>query len=185
MKKEFDIVEYDPGWPELFQIEKKKLQRIFGENLISIHHIGSTAIPGMKAKSEIDILLVVKTDSNISKYNHAIEELGYDVRGECLENGGTAGRFYYSKDIKNKRTHKLHICQIGHEEILAKLIFVKYLKNHKEEAREYGRLKTNLAKEYNYGRNFEKYLSGKTTFILTILGKAFTEFRDIKFEDFL
>ncbi|MFT4567760.1 MAG: GrpB-like predicted nucleotidyltransferase (UPF0157 family), partial [Saprospiraceae bacterium] len=77
---------------------------IFGENLNSIHHIGSTAIPNTKAKPEIDILIVVKEVSNLAKYNELIKELGYTIRGECLENGGTPGRFYYSKNTNNKRT---------------------------------------------------------------------------------
>lgn len=185
MKKKFEIVKYDPIWRTKFQREKERLEEVFKDNIFSIHHIGSTAIPNTKAKAEIDILLVVKTDSNISRFDFAIEKLGYKVRGECLENGGTPGRFYYSKDIKNIRTHKLHVCKIGHEEILKKLIFVKYLKDHSEEAENYASLKIDLAKEYNYGRNFEKYLSGKSNFIVKILEKAFKKYNGLKYEDFL
>lgn len=176
MKQKFAIKAYNPYWKTLFLQEKAKLSKIFTANLISIHHIGSTAIPHTKAKPEIDILLVVKDDSNISSYDKSIEALGYVVRGECLDSGGTPGRYYYSKDTDQVRTHKLHICQIGHPEIMAKLLFVKYLNEHREAAIAYAALKTQLSKTYNYGQNIEKYLDGKTDFINEVLQKARQEY---------
>ncbi len=185
MKQEFEILDYNSTWKEMYLNEKEQLVKIFEENLDSIHHIGSTAIPNTKSKPEIDILIVVKEDSFLSKYNKLIKELGYVVRGECLENGGTPGRFYYSKDMKNRRTHKLHICKVGHPEILSKLIFVEYLKGHEETAIEYANLKTTLSRKYNYGRNIEKYLAGKNGFIRKVLAKARKENKEMKYEDFI
>lgn len=184
MKKKFEIVDYNPAWKEKFLNEKEKLFEIFGDNLHSIHHIGSTAIPNTKAKPEIDILIVIKDVSILSKHDRLIVKLGYRVRGECLESGGTPGRFYYSKDIDNRRTHKLHVCQIGHSEILSKLLFVKYLNDHKATAEEYSRIKTSLSKRYNYGSNFEKYISGKSDFVMDVLERARKENKDIRLEDF-
>ena len=116
--------------------------------LNSIHHIGSTAIPNTNAKPEIDILIVVKDISTLSDYDKPIKKLGYVVRGECLDKGGTSGRFYYSKDVNKKRTHKLHICQIGHPDILRFLLFVKYLNDHEDMAKRYSKIKTELSKNY-------------------------------------
>ncbi len=184
MKEEFEILDYSRAWKDLYLIEKAKLLEIFGENLLSIHHIGSTAIPNTKAKPEIDILIVVKDSSILAIYNPSLEELGYTVRGECLENGGTPGRYYYSKDIDNRRTHKIHVCQIGHPEIVSILLFVKYLNHHPQIAKDYASLKTTLSKRYNYGKNFYKYLAGKRNFIMKVLDKAKTDYQDIKYEDF-
>lgn len=184
-KQEFEILDYDPIWKEMFHSEKNQLLTILDKNVISIHHIGSTAIPNTRAKPEIDILIVVKDDSILSRYTKSIEALGYVVRGECLENGGTLGRYYYSKDRNNKRTHKLHICQIGHTEIISKLLFVKYLNAHAHDAIAYAKLKTDLSKKYNYGKCIEKYLEGKSDFILSILDKAKQEYRGILFEELL
>lgn len=185
MKQEFEIVDYDPSWETLYLTEKKKLVRVFNENLKSIHHVGSSAIPDTKAKPEIDILLVVKEDTNLSMYNKSMEALGYVVRGECLGNGGTPGRFYYSKDIKNKRTHKLHICKIGHSDILPMLVFVHYLSQNKQAAYEYAELKTTLSKQYNYGRNIGKYIAGKSDFISKVLNLAQAESKELCYEDFI
>lgn len=185
MKQEFVLEDYNPNWIALYESEKEELLKIFGDNLNSIHHIGSTAIPGAMAKPEIDIFLVVKDDSAISSYDKKIERLGYNVRGECVHTGGTAGRFYYSKDINNKRTYKLHICQVGHPEILSKLLFVQYLNEHLDVTYAYSTLKIKLSKKYNYGRNIEKYLEGKTSFIQEVLNKAKSEYIGIQYEDFI
>lgn len=48
MKQEFEILDYNPLWKERYSSEKEKLLKLFGENLHSIHHIGSTA----KARKE-------------------------------------------------------------------------------------------------------------------------------------
>ena len=185
MKSEFDILKYNENWSELFLIEKKKLTVVFGDNLNSIHHIGSTAIPTTKSKPEIDILVVVKDDFLIPMHDELIEGLGYAIRGECLDSGGIAGRFYYSKDIDNRRRHKLHVCKVGHTDIMSKLIFVKYLVAHKDVASEYADLKTALSTKYNYGRGIEKYLSCKSEFINERLDMARVEYKEIEYKDFI
>ena len=55
-----ELEDYNPNWPKIYLIEKEKLQDILVQDLITIHHIGSTAIPNIKAKPIIDILCVVK-----------------------------------------------------------------------------------------------------------------------------
>ena len=44
------VVPYVPAWPNMYESEAEKIAAIFGELLISIEHIGSTAIPGLAAK---------------------------------------------------------------------------------------------------------------------------------------
>lgn len=185
MKKEFKISPYQAVWKSMFQAEKEQLLTIFGDQVNSIHHIGSTAIPTTQAKPEIDLLLVIKDDSHLSTYDKDMEALGYRVRGECLDSGGTPGRYYYSKDIDRIRTHKLHICQVGHPEIMAKLLFVKYLNEHEEAAIAYAELKQKLSLSYNYGRGIDKYLAGKTDFILKVLKLAGKKYETLTYEDFL
>ncbi len=176
MKKEFKLLPYNPIWKDQYIAEKEAITRVFGDLLCSIHHIGSTAIPLTLAKPEIDILAVAKDDQRLSDYDRAIEALGYRVRGELVTQGGTPGRFYYSKDVNYVRTHKMHVCQIGHPEIMAKLLFVRYLNDHPEAAAAYADLKVGLSNAYNYGRQFEKYLAGKSDFIADVLRKAQKEY---------
>lgn len=54
------ISDPNPNWIKLFQIEKIEIEKMLGKNnIICIEHIGSTAIPRLKAKPTIGILLEV------------------------------------------------------------------------------------------------------------------------------
>lgn len=181
--RKINIVEYNPEWSNLFAKEKEKLEEIFGDLICSIHHVGSTAIETSRAKPEIDILIVVKADFNLSKHDKQMIDLGYRVRGECLNAGGIPGKYYYSKDINKKRTHKVHICKKGHKEILKMLLFVKYLNEHGEQGIIYAELKQRLSEKYNYN-DIAEYLKEKGIFIRDILEKAKKEYEDIGFGDF-
>ena len=184
MTREINIVDYNPEWNNLYIKEKEKLEKIFGDLICSIHHVGSTAIITSKAKPEIDILIVVKDDSNLSQYDKQMIYLGYRVRGECLDAGGIPGKYYYSKDVNQKRTHKVHICKKDHKEIMKMLLFVKYLNEHEEQGKIYAELKQRLSEKYNYD-DIAKYLQEKGIFIKDILQKAGKKYKNIKYSNFI
>ncbi|TDM21280.1 hypothetical protein ETI05_00655 [Macrococcoides canis] len=46
--RKLEVVTYNSEWPNLFQNEKIALSQILNDELINIHHIGSTSIPGLK-----------------------------------------------------------------------------------------------------------------------------------------
>ena len=52
-------MDYDPNWVNQFNSIKQFLMEIFGNKAIQIEHVGSTSIPGMKAKPLIDVLVIV------------------------------------------------------------------------------------------------------------------------------
>lgn len=59
------VVEYDPAWREKFEREAGLFKNILKDELVAVHHIGSTAVPGLKAKPVIDIMPVVKDIARI------------------------------------------------------------------------------------------------------------------------
>lgn len=141
LNRKIDIVPYDPVWPEAFALEAEALREVFGSAARSIHHIGSTSVPGLPAKPVIDILIVIAGTSEVGRCDRDMEDLGYRVRGECLDAGGTAGRFYYNKPAVGPRTHHVHVCAEGHFQIPEFLLFAQYLRERTEVADEYARLK--------------------------------------------
>ena len=48
------VEDNNPLWAGMFETEAKKLRDVFGEELTVVHHIGSTSVPGLKAKPIID-----------------------------------------------------------------------------------------------------------------------------------
>lgn len=59
-REEIEIVSYKSSWPRLFKKEKSYLKELIPEGLITrIEHFGSTAVPGLSAKTIIDILVEV------------------------------------------------------------------------------------------------------------------------------
>ena len=50
------IVDYDPAWPQRFADEAARVAPIVGAD---VHHIGSTAVPGLAAKPVIDLMALV------------------------------------------------------------------------------------------------------------------------------
>ena len=164
------MFEYDPEWPQMFEEEASRLRRVWGDQAVAIHHIGSTSVPDLRAKPIIDSMIVIKDIAKVHDFDAGMSSIGYRCRGECLEAGGTPGRFYYSKDTGDLRTHQAHVLQEGHFDITQKLDFRDYLRAHPDVAREYAELKTRLV-EQNTSGIFE-YIKGKDGFVKACIARA-------------
>lgn len=153
------VVDYNPEWPSMFQAEAHKIARILGDNLITIHHIGSTSVPGLRAKPIIDMMPVVKDITLVDQCNPQMAALGYEAMGEF----GLPGRRYFRKG-GHERTHHVHCySQSSSEEIERHLAFRDYLRTHPNVARSYGELKANLARKHPDDAN--AYMDGKDAFV--------------------
>lgn len=62
------LSEHKPVWKNYYLDEKLVIERIIGsQNIVSISHIGSTAVPGLISKPTIDILVQIKNSTDIKK----------------------------------------------------------------------------------------------------------------------
>jgi len=141
--------------------ERDVLRAILGEEIIAIHHIGSTSIPGMMAKPIIDILIEVRAIEAIDDYNSQMQWAGYVVKGEY----GIPGRRFFYKG-QNARTHHVHAFNAGTHDIKRHLNFRDYLINHPAMASEYAELKKGLAVKFRF--DIDGYCDGKNDFIKNI-----------------
>lgn len=160
------VVPYDAVWAERFREEAALISGIFGEELLAIHHIGSTAIMRMSAKPVIDIMPLVAQIENVDAFNDAMMKIGYEPKGEL----GIAGRRFFVKGGDASRTHHVHAYEPQNPEVARHLDFRDYMAAHEEEAREYARLKIELAARYRDDIN--GYMEGKDKFIKRILLEA-------------
>jgi len=172
MPRTIEVVEHDSGWDTAFAQEAGALAAVFGDSLMAVHHVGSTSVPGLHSKPIIDILVVLRETETIDRFNPPMQKLGYSVRGECLdaEIPGTPGRFYFTKNSGEKRTHHVHACAVGHPDVADKLVFRDYLRAHPQRAAQYGALKERLALEHRHDNI--GYMRGKDDDIRSILDEA-------------
>jgi GrpB-like predicted nucleotidyltransferase (UPF0157 family) len=141
MKPPIVLEPHDPHWAALFEQEREALQGA-GSGIVEIHHIGSTAVPSVAAKPIIDIMVVVERHADGLANVAAMQQLGYEYRGE----GDVAGRHYFRKG--SPHTHHVHMYEAGHPEIGRHLRFRDYLRVHPDDARAYEALKRELAARY-------------------------------------
>jgi GrpB-like predicted nucleotidyltransferase (UPF0157 family) len=161
-----EVVPHDPAWAQAARNESARLLAVFAPRLLRIHHIGSTAIPGIKAKPVIDLLVEVDDIQVIDTYNDRIVGLGYLPKGEY----GITGRRFFIKGTEDIRTHHIHVYQAGNADIARHIEFRDYLRVHPKEAQAYSLIKEHLAQKFPH--DADNYVKGKTDFIKDIEQKA-------------
>jgi GrpB-like predicted nucleotidyltransferase (UPF0157 family) len=156
-----EVVPYNPSWRNEFENESKRVTSALGENVVVVHHIGSTAIPNIYAKPIVDLLVEVKDITQVGDRNWAMEALGYEVMGEF----GISGRRYFRKDNEaGIRTHHIHTYEVASSEVERHLAFRDYIIAHPEDAQKYSDLKRELVKKLSID-DIEGYMNGKDAFI--------------------
>ena len=161
------IVDYDPRWPLRFEAARTAITRAVGGLLVSIEHVGSTAVPGLAAKPIIDIMPGIRRFEDGYECVAPLEALGYEYRGEY----GFPGRYYFVKDDdEGKREQQLHMLVAGSDPWTRHILFRDLLRANPHEAEQYARLKRSLAERYRHDR--EAYAEAKTTFIEGALERA-------------
>lgn len=156
---EIKVVDYDERWKELYELEAEKIKGILEDELVEIHHMGSTAVAGLKAKPIIDILPVVKDITKIDILNPKFEALGY----ECMGEFGLVGRRYYRKG-GDHRMHQIHLyAKSSAYDINRHLVVRDYLRTHPQVAYEYGELKSKIA--LLNPNDIDGYSDGKDEFV--------------------
>ena len=114
------LVDYDPAWPELFELEKSRLEGALRGISKAVEHYGSTAVPGLAAKPILDILIGVLPLEDWEKCRAPLESLGYDY----AEGAGVPGHFIFGRGRdKTERTHLVHVVEYKGESWESNLLF--------------------------------------------------------------
>jgi GrpB-like predicted nucleotidyltransferase (UPF0157 family)/GNAT superfamily N-acetyltransferase len=144
----YGFSEYSPQWPAEFEREAARLRVLLGDELASIHHIGSTAVPGLAAKTVIDLLPLVRSIAALEQRTALLQQAGYRAWGEY----GLAGRRYFTRDRNERdastRTHNLHFYQAGAPEVERHLAFCAWLRHDATARAEYAALKRDVYARY-------------------------------------
>lgn len=160
-----EVHEYTPVWQSAFDEEAARLRAVFGSELIDMHHVGSTAVPGLPAKPIIDILAVVHEIGKIDEINQGMSDIGY----ECMGEFGIQGRRYFRKGA-DRRTHHVHVFANGDPNVIRHIAFRDYLRSHEQDRVAYGDLKLSLARLHP--NDIDAYIDGKDSLVKVIERRA-------------
>lgn len=158
------IVDYDPLWVEIFQIESEKIRAALGLQALRIEHVGSTSVPGLAAKPIVDMVLEVADSADENRYAPALIAMGYVLRIR-EPNWHEHRMFKGSVEAVN-----LHVFSSGCPEIERMLAFRDWLRSNSTDRDLYARTKIELAQRE--WKEVQDYADAKTAIVAEILGRA-------------
>ncbi|RPI15533.1 MAG: hypothetical protein EHM58_14000 [Ignavibacteriae bacterium] len=158
------LVEYNPDWVKLFNEEKAIIKKALTSLNTRIEHIGSTSVPALGAKPIVDILLGVRSESDLNALIPLMTGIGYEYRNN-FEHVMPYRRYF----TKPGNFH-VHSVVVTGEFWKRHITFRDYLRTHDETRDEYFKVKKNLSdKEWDDSND---YAYAKTEFIQGIEKKA-------------
>jgi GrpB-like predicted nucleotidyltransferase (UPF0157 family) len=166
------VVTYDPGWAEWFEAERAELARALSPWLSGgIHHIGSTAVPGLAAKPILDIMAGVRDLTEAAQAVPVLSGLAYahaDHRPDAL--------WFYKPASAGPRdvAHAchLHLTEPGSSLWRERLAFRDALRADPQLARQYQDLKRQLGRSAG---DLSQYTAGKRDFVAAVLARSGVE----------
>jgi len=166
-----ELTDHNPDWKAIFEEEKQTIILKVGNQIIlRVEHFGSSAISRIKSKPYIDILIEIPKDLLFDeKIIKQFEDLGYThFKVPQRENIDAYMSFGKGYNLSGKKEQIYHIHMCPKDNIMWEQIkFRDFLNTHYERAKEYEKLKMNLALQYKNDRG--AYVMGKNNFIAETL----------------
>ena len=168
-------VPYDPRWPALFDTERVRLEASLRDWLVGgIHHVGSTAVPGMPAKPIVDMVAGVRDLFDAGSAEPALMGLGYERAVHRVD------AVLFNRTAGGAHTHHLHLTVPGSELWRERLAFRDALRANPALVVEYAELKHRLVAEAGGG---PYSAAGKRDFVRRVLASAGVELVDGLYAD--
>jgi GrpB-like predicted nucleotidyltransferase (UPF0157 family) len=129
------LTPHDPAWALLAKSESSRLRAALGRALVTVHHVGSTAVPALRAKPIVDLIAVVRNLKALDAVRVPLEALGYVWLGEH----GVPGRRYcvYDDPVSGQRQVQAQFLPLGSPAIDRLLVFRDALRARRDLARSY------------------------------------------------
>lgn len=162
-----ELYPHDPQWDLCAAQTIETLKMIFGPVACDIRHVGSTAIPAIKAKPIIDIAVGVRHLEDVLPLIESMRIHGFHQK----DVGHDRQVFFSAGDFEHDiRTHHIHVVEYEGMEWRNYLNYTAYLNTHPSIAKQYEMLKEALVAQHANDRT--AYTDGKASFINHTLRKA-------------
>jgi GrpB-like predicted nucleotidyltransferase (UPF0157 family) len=164
-----ELTDHDPAWRDRFAEQQARLAVILAPWLGGeIEHIGSTGVPGLRAKPIVDVLAPVRSLAEAQK---AVPALANDGWLFWPEDPNRHYRLWFLRPTPAARTHHLQIIQHDDPAFRALVLFRDALRGDAGLRSTYAGLKDDLAKTFRDDR--EAYTNAKADFVRTVLQAQF------------
>jgi GrpB-like predicted nucleotidyltransferase (UPF0157 family) len=153
------LVAHDPEWARLFEEERLKLRSVLPASAVDIQHVGSSAVPGLRAKPIIDIAVAALRHTLADDWQEAMATLGYDYPGDI----GIPDHRIYGRD-RDVRRFLVHVVDAEGGRWRDFLRFRDLLRKDRTLAAVYEGVKTEAAERFATGLR-SHYTGAKAQFI--------------------
>lgn len=158
------LADHDPRWASCFTAHAAELKAALGARVLDVHHVGSTAVPGLCAKPILDVLVSIPDFERGLELAPVLARFGYEHRpGEEIPD-----RHYFRRRVEGIRTHHLSLAEPSSRHHTITLAFRDALRADPVRARAYAELKRDLARRFPLDR--VSYTDGKSAFVAEVLG---------------
>jgi GrpB-like predicted nucleotidyltransferase (UPF0157 family) len=159
------LVDHDPAWHERFVAQRDVLSRLLTPWLAAPpEHVGSTAVPGLRAKPVVDIVAPVVS---LDAAQAAVPVLEADGWLFWADDPNRSYRLWFLRPTPAERTHHLYLMQHNHPELRGLLLFRDALRDDPALRRDYAALKQRLAEQHRTDR--DAYTDAKSDFIRSVI----------------
>lgn len=168
IKRKYHLENYDPAWVDKFEQIKNFLQSVFKEKALKIEHVGSTSIPGMKAKPIIDTLIVVRKMEDFLEEKKAMVDAGYEWGENYIAQNTLI--FFKTADDESK-TENIHVCEASSPKERQFLVMRDFFRTFPEKAKEYADVKEKSYLEHP--DDYPAYRKAKSPFLQQMEQEAY------------
>ena len=166
------LFDHEAAWEDEAARTIGVLRRILGESAVDIRHVGSTAIPTIKAKPIVDIAVGVRKLDDVMQFEDELLSAGFYYRPEALSDQRLFAAGSYYDGTGRTQTHFIHVVEYGGRQWRDYNNFRDLLIKFPHIAKEYEAIKLALADECALDPDRERYLAGKHPFITRTLATA-------------
>lgn len=160
IKRKYSFSDYDPNWKVQFSSIKDFLFEVFGDKAITIEHVGSTSVEGMKAKPLIDALVVVEKMEPFQEQKDRMNKAGYEW-GENYIAPDTL--IFFKLGLDGEKLENIHVCEKGSAKERQFIVMRDYLRTHPQKVKEYSDLKEKNVSLYP--SDYPAYRAAKAPFL--------------------
>jgi GrpB-like predicted nucleotidyltransferase (UPF0157 family) len=159
------VADHDPSWAAIFDQLNQDLTAALGTLAVGIEHVGSTAVPGIKAKPIIDIAVGIRPVDSESVIE-VMSSAGWLFRGDKGAQGGLLFVYEPQPQVRLAHAHAVEHGGLAWNDYLA---FRDLLRGDPAARLRYEQTKLQLAVQFPANR--AAYTAGKQHLVRQLMGR--------------